>query len=194
VTDTHELPRVPVLRRGQYIAFQGPLGAGKTLAMTALGAYCYAGGHTLYAHYDCVYARPIMSVSHLFRIRNAVLMLDELQSIVDSREFKKNVDMSQWAVIVRKLGLTILYTTQFLGQVDLRIRHVTSFVYMSEAVFQGSQESSRYTIVRWHGEGGRVVRRFILPHTDALYALYDSYDYRVKLTLDGRESSFSGGV
>lgn len=175
---------------GTFIAFQGTLGAGKTLSMTALGAAAAATGQKVYANYSTSYAEPLQSITHMFQVRDAVLLLDELQSILDSREFKGNAALTQWILIVRKLGLSILYTTQFLGQVDLRVRHVTEYVYACEKAVHRGQKASKLTMVKWHGEGGRIVRSFFLPHNQVLYDLYDTRDYQVKLTKEGRVSSF----
>lgn len=176
---------------GMFICFQGVLGSGKTLSMTRIGAMAYASGMQVYANYDCSFAKPITSLSHLLDLRNAVLLLDELQSLADSRDFKNNIGLSQWILIVRKLGLSILYTTQFLGQVDLRIRHVTSYVHCCEASFYHGYPATKCTVLRWRGEGGTIATTFLYPHTSALYSLYDTYDYNVKLTRTGREATFN---
>mgnify|MGYP001188899564 CR=1 FL=1 len=179
-----------LINPGTFIAFQGTLGAGKTLNMTVMGALAAASGQKVYANYRTVFAEPLQSITHMFEVRNAVLLLDELQAILDSREFKSNAELTQWILIVRKLGLSVLYTTQFLGQVDLRVRHVTEWVYACEKVMHRGHKASKVTVVRWRGEAGRIARSYILPHSDALYKLYDTYDYEVKLTRDGRVSSF----
>jgi Zonular occludens toxin (Zot) len=180
-----------LLQPGTFICFQGTLGSGKTLNMTALGARAFASGQKIYANYPTRYATRLNSLQEMMQVRNAVLLLDELQSILDSREFKNNTALSQWILIVRKLGLSILYTTQFLGQVDLRVRHVTEYVYCcAKTEFRGSK-ATKVTVVKWFGESGRVARSYVLPHSKELYSLYDTYDYEVKLTKAGRVASFN---
>jgi hypothetical protein len=176
---------------GTFVCYQGTLGAGKTLSMTRAGAAAFAAGQRIYANYDTVFAEPIESIKHLFQLRDAVLMLDELQSILDSREFKNNAGITQWILIVRKLGLSILYTTQFLGQVDLRVRHVTEYVYCCEKASLYGFPATKQTVVKWRGEGGQVIRTSVFAHSPQLYALYDTRDYRVRLTKNGREASFN---
>lgn len=183
-----------ILSPGTFIGIQGTLGSGKTLNMTRIGALCRASGQTVYSNYETSFARPIDSIPHMFTIRNSVLLIDELQSILDSREFKNNASLTQWIVIVRKLGLSIVYTTQFLGQVDLRVRHVTEYVYACEKTFFRGKPATKVAVVRWRGEAGRVFKTFILPHNEALFALYNTYDYKVKLTKEGRVSSFDSTV
>lgn len=181
-----------LIEPGTFISFTGTLGSGKTLNMSRIGALAAASGQKIYANYDCVFAERIDSIKHLFSLRNAVLLLDELQSILDSREFKGNAAVTQWVLIVRKLGLSVLYTTQFLGQVDLRVRHVTEWIYLCEKkTLRSGQRVTRVTLVKWRGEGGTVLRSFNIAHTPDLFALYNTYDYEVKLTRDGRKSSFN---
>lgn len=179
------------LAPGTFECFQGTLGAGKTLSMTRRGALAFSAGQKVYSNYECIFAEPITSLKHLLELRNAVLLLDELQTIVDSREFKNNINLTQWILIVRKLGLSILYTTQFLGQVDIRVRHVTEYVYCCEKASYYGYPATKTYLVKWQGEGGRIVRTFVMPHTQELYNLYNTYDYKVKLTRDGREASFN---
>jgi hypothetical protein len=63
-------------------------------------------------------------------------------------------------------------------------------VYCCEKSSYRGQDATKVTIVKWRGEGGRVFRSFILPHTELLYSLYDTRDYEVKLTKTGKTSSF----
>lgn len=174
---------------GTFWCFQGTLGSGKTLSMSICGALA-SFTQPVYANYETSFARPIESIAHLFQLRDAVLLLDEFQSMLDSREFKKNVELTQWILIVRKLGLSIFYTTQFLGQVDLRVRHVTERVFCCQKSRYFGQKASKITRVDWAGEGGRINSSFVVLHQEALYRLYNTRDYKVKLTSTGRESTF----
>jgi hypothetical protein len=181
-----------LIEPGTFICFQGTLGSGKTLNMSRIGAMAAARGQKIYANYDCVFAERLESITHMFQVRNAVLLLDELQSILDSRDFKNNSAITQWVLIVRKLGLSVLYTTQFLGQVDLRVRHVTEWVYGCEKkTLRGGQRVTKVSLIKWRGEGGTFLRSFNIAHTPELFALYNTYDYEVKLTKDSRKSSFN---
>lgn len=179
-----------VIEPGTFICFQGTLGAGKTSSMTALAYVAHLSGQRIYANYTTSFASSIESIKHMYSLRKSVLALDELQSILDSREFKGNQALTQWILIVRKLGLSILYTTQFLGQVDLRVRHVTEYVYCCEKSVYYGQRAIKTTVVKWHGEGGKIIRSYVMPHSPQIFALYDTYDYKVKLTNEGRESTF----
>lgn len=183
-----------LIQPGTFIGFQGSLGSGKTLNMTRVGAMAALSGQTCYANYKTTFAKPIESIAHMFQLRDGVLLIDELQSILDSRDFKNNASLTQWILIVRKLGLSILYTTQFLGQVDIRVRHVTEYVYACEKATIHGRKASKVTIIKWFGEGGRVIRPTIIPHTQELYNLYDTNDYEVKLTKTGRVSSFNSSL
>lgn len=179
-----------MIRRGEYVAFCGPLGSGKTLNMTRVAAMDAIGGRKVYANYPTAFAQSIDSIPHLFSIRDALICLDELQATMDSREFKKAGDLAQWILIVRKLGCSVLYTTQSFGFVDLRVRQITTYVYQCEPASWQGNNATKVELYGVRGEAGRLIRKFIMPHSPMLYALYDSFDINVKLTETGKESSF----
>jgi hypothetical protein len=184
-----------LIEPGTFICFQGMLGSGKTLNMSRIGALAASTGQKVYANYSTgSWAERLQSITHMFEVKNAVLLLDELQSILDSREFKGNAALSQWVLICRKKGISILYTTQFLGQVDIRVRHVTEWVYCCEKAYLRGKKATRVSLLKWHGEGGRFKRAFNVMHTPQLYGLYDTADYEVKLTKNGRTATFDASL
>lgn len=180
-----------LVRPGEYVAFLGDLGSGKTLNMTRLAAI-QAAVHSLdcYANYDC-FAQSIESLPHLFSIRDGILLLDELQSILDSRSFAKNIDITQWVLLVRKLGLRVFYTTQDFSQVDVRVRNVTGWLFLCESMTYKGQGATKLQLVRHQHGNFTLVNKRIMQHSPALYALYNTKDLRVKLTEEGRICPFN---
>lgn len=182
-----------MIRRGEYIAFCGPLGSGKTLNMTRLAAYDALQGRRVAANYPLVFAEQITSIPHLYSMRDRLLCLDELQATMDSREFKKVGDLAQWILIVRKLGCSVLYTTQSFSFVDTRVRQITSYIYQCEPARWGGRNATLVELYKVrNGDNARLLKKFMMPHSEVLYNLYDSFDYNVKLTEDGKTSSFGG--
>jgi len=61
------------------------------------------------------------------QLRKAVLILDEVHVYIDSRSgmSKKNVILSYFVLQTRKRDVRLLYTTQFIDQVDKRLRQPT---------------------------------------------------------------------
>lgn len=182
-----------MIRRGEYIAFCGALGSGKTLNMTRLAAMDALDGRRVFANYPTTFAEPILSIRHLYSIRDSLICLDELQSTMDSREFKKVGDLAQWILIVRKLGCSVLYTTQAFTFVDTRVRQITSYLYQCEAATWSGGNATMVELYKINAENAKLLKKFLMPHSEALYGLYDSFDYQVKLTEDGRVASFGGG-
>lgn len=180
-----------MIRRGEYIAFCGPLGSGKTLNMTRVAAMDAIGGRNVAANYPTSFARPIRSIPDLFSLRDTLILLDELQATMDSREFKKAGDLAQWILIVRKLGCSVCYTTQSFSFVDTRVRQITSYVYQCEPATWDGMNATKVELYAVRNEVGRLIRKFIMPHSELLYSLYDSFDINVKLTEAGKEASFA---
>ncbi len=175
---------------GRIVCFEGPLRAGKTLHMTLEGARAFAAGHTVYANYETMYSQQIDSIDDLYNCRSGVLMLDELQATMDSRQSKDNVELTQWLVLIGKLGLTLFYTTQWIGQVDVRLRNVTTDLYRCRRrIINGNKATLVTTYDLYAGEGTQR-NKYILHHNAGLYALYNTLDIKVKLTKEGRVTSF----
>ncbi|NJO00793.1 MAG: hypothetical protein HC880_03075 [Bacteroidia bacterium] len=50
--------------------------------------------------------------------------------MLDSRSFSKNAELTEWFTLVRKLGIRLHYTAQHVQMVDIRIRQLTSFIFL----------------------------------------------------------------
>lgn len=170
------------LRPGEIIAFCGLLGSGKTLSMTMIGYMEHLRGIPVYANYDTQFAARLENLPQMFRLTNCLLLIDEFQVLLDSRTFAKQEQllMSYWLLLIRKLGITLLYTTQHINQVELRLRQITTYVFWC---FPGDGYSL-IDILRYGGaDSASLVSRVTLPH-DGLYGLYATRDPRVKLSPD----------
>lgn len=179
---------------GLVACFMGTLGAGKSLHMS-FQAYLATKlqNADVYANYEVFFnrAQRINGLRHLVQIENGLLCIDELQSIIDSRTFAKNVDITQWLMLIRKVGLGMFYTTQHIDFVDVRCRRITDIIFEQEKRMHYGKKSTLVNVYRLYGDSARQCGRFVLVHKPELYKLYNTNDRRVKLTMDGYEMPFN---
>lgn len=173
-------------RPGLVACFMGSLGSGKTLNMTYRAAILAARGHKVYANYPIAQniGERICGIRHLVTLENALICLDEGQALLDSRAFSSNVNVTQWLLLIRKVGLGMFYTSQHFNFVDKRLREITDFVIVHRKSF-GRRPASFIDTYRVDGFAGQHMGTSTLHHNPLLYSLYNSYDRNVALTLDG---------
>ena len=112
------------------ILYTGRRGAGKTLTMIKDAYRYYTLGWKIYSNTELEFPHEYMTNDDMLAINedspinNAVLVIDEIQTMVDSRRSmgSKNVDFSYFVQQIRKRNMIIVCTTQFSGTVDLRLR------------------------------------------------------------------------
>ena len=143
---------VQKLNQGMVIVFVGGMGSSKTLSMVREAEIYSRQGYTVYSNFKLNF--PFVWIdSDLLRkiirgeleLDNAVLLLDEVHQIADSRlsASKKNVWFSYMVNQSRKKSVRILATTQFFSQVDRRLRLATSLLVFCSRKFIG--ENCRVT-------------------------------------------------
>lgn len=115
------------------IAIVGQLGAGKTLAMTHLVSYNYTIlKKAIYSNYHLkrIPYTPVTTLEQIDDMRDGVFAGDELWSWVDSRasRTKANRMVAKIALVARKRGVDIFYTTQSFHQMEKRIRDITNII------------------------------------------------------------------
>jgi hypothetical protein len=174
------------------IGIVGPCGCGKTLFMTYVAAKAYDlalrqnqflnifANYHLKAGWQFCY---IGSVEELDKIRNGWFLGDELWLWLDSRCSMKKINKTQSKIIAkgRKRNIEIYYTTQDLGQIDVRIRRNTDlFIY--------PRLNKQETICRARVEDkhGKLVKS-IKFYTRQVFPLYDTDEEVVELDEDEEE-------
>lgn len=179
---------------GAVVCFMGSLGSGKTLTMSLL-SYCASMLDVqIYANYSTSYARRIQNLPDLFGLRSGLLVLDEMQALLDSRAFQKNVNVTQWLMLIRKLGLGLYYTSQHIDNVDKRLRLITDYIVWASKSHYNGRKCSVLNVYRVSGDDAVFRRRVTLQYSPALFELYDTLDYQVMLTMEGYQSPFSFDV
>ena len=119
--------------------FIGKMGSGKTLSMTRELYKYYLNGHKIVSNYGLSFPHEKMNFEELYdsaeqqeEMNNIVIALDEVHIVLDSRSGMSGVSkvITFWLNQTRKMGVKLFYTTQYLHQVDKRLRSGTDiFVF-----------------------------------------------------------------
>jgi len=110
--------------------------SGKTLSMVREALKYHARGFKIYSNFHLEIPYEPLSLKEIFRmaeeqesLENVVLLLDEIHILLDSRSGMKKVNkvVTFWLNQTRKMGVKLFYTTQYVHQVDKRLRSGTNF-------------------------------------------------------------------
>ena len=113
------------------LGYVGNIGSGKTLSMVKKAYEQYKRGKTIYSNFVLNFPYIPLTLDKLLSMKeknhdltNAVVLLDEAHIYLDSRRSasKVNVILSYFVLQSRKKSCDIYFTTQFIGQVDKRLR------------------------------------------------------------------------
>jgi len=164
---------------GAFVGVFGALRSGKTLMACRLGVTLARSlGLDLVSNIPVVGARRVAALDDLAALRGAVLIWDEVQVSLDSREWASDDarrltrDMILWG----KRGIVCVYTSPSFATVDVRLRRLTQYVYVTAGRFRRSGVD--YAVYRWHehpyADDVLVERyRFALRLSD-WYGVYDT--------------------
>jgi len=164
------------------IGIMGPMGQGKTLVMSILMQYMRIKMRIpLASNYDLLKSKRISTTSELWGLSAGIFGYDELWLDLDSRESKKNVFLTRLINQSRKKKLLIMYTTQHIRQVDVRVRNATDILIICKKVNDGHW----FQIVDWQYRELR--RKYFISFEEAskFYNVYDTYQVLQPLTDDG---------
>lgn len=113
------------------LGFVGNIGSGKTLSMVKKAYEQFKRGKTIYSNFHLKFPHIPLTLEILLDMKenntdlaNSVVLIDEAHIYLDSRRSasKVNVILSYFVLQSRKMSCDIYYTTQFIGQVDKRLR------------------------------------------------------------------------
>lgn len=151
----------------------GKMGAGKTLSMSMVANYIHLKtGIPIYANYKLKNSKPFTSLKDLWGLDTAIVCFDEIWLSLDSRMWSDNVVMTRWINQTRKKRLLVMYTTQHINQVEMRVRKGTDVLVYAQKRPEG----------RWLNfidyQYNELGRRYLLnPQAEKkLYGLYDTYE------------------
>jgi len=123
------------------ISFEGGLGSGKTLGMTFfLKCEQSLMGKTIYANYPLQFPYEPLNMKQLLAtmtdLVDVSVAIDEFHIFCDSRvaASKRNLMMSYFGTQTRKRNVSFYFTSQFLDQVDKRIRRLVDYRIFCESL------------------------------------------------------------
>jgi len=153
------------------IGIMGKLGAGKTLTLSALAYYLGKQFKTnVYANYGLKDAQRLESLKEFWNIENGIVALDELWIDIDARNWKNNITLTRWALQTRKKGLIVMYTTQHIRQVDIRIRNVTDYLIYTE------KQAGNFSIAILDYQYREIIKKAIIKNPEKIFKLYNTYE------------------
>jgi len=153
------------------LGIMGQMGNGKTLSMSMFGTYFAKMAKVpLYANYGLKDSIYVNGIDDIWKIDNAVLCLDELWLTMDARNWKDNVSLTRWINQTRKKRLLVLYTTQHINQIEMRVRKATDVLFYVQKVGQ----DHRITYVDYQYD--RLGKTYILSNPQQFYKLYDTFE------------------
>lgn len=187
------------------VGFIGKMGSGKTLSMTKELHKYHLLGHTILANYGLSFDHNPVNFEQLYDIAeaqepmsNIVLALDEIHILLDSRSgmSKASKVMTFWLNQTRKMNVKLFYTTQYLHQVDKRLRNGTDLFIFCNGMHIVRNDQARYVCFNEITDGDFVKKEIFLG--DRYFQLYDTNEViafvdKEKMK-DGKEDSNPEGA
>jgi len=165
--------------------FIGDIGGGKTASMVKEVYIKYLQGRKIYSNIKLNFPYTPITRDNLqematggFNLNNGVLVLDEIHIYIDSRTSmsKSNRIITYFALQTRKVGVDLYYTTQYIDQVDKRIRNLTNnLIECYTEVNSLTNEKFTLNIYRIRKINKVIVKKIIFP-TRIVYDLYDTFE------------------
>ena len=123
------------------IGYIGRMGKGKTLSMTRELYKHYLQGYKIISNYHLNFPHRLVDFETLFgmaerqeTLDKCVIALDEVHILLDSRSSSSKASkvMTFWLNQTRKMGVKLFFTTQYLHQVDRRLRSGTDILILCD--------------------------------------------------------------
>jgi len=140
--------------------------------MSVLANYIHlAASAPLYANYELRGAIRINSWKQMLKMKEGVFAFDEAHVSMDSRNFKDraSITYTHWLTQLRKKQLALLYTTQHISQVDIRLRNLTDIL----ALCQNINDTIKIQFLDW--QYLTLGRRYTIWPKSRFYSLYDTF-------------------
>jgi len=148
----------------------GNLGEGKTLLASYLAYKEAKKGRTVYANFGLPFAERLDTILRLKEVKNAFVVIDDIIPFLDSRQSQKNVFMSWILNQSRKRDVDIVYTSQVLSAVDLRLRLLTNLIFQTHLI------SFPVFLIEVFDCEGNLITSFKIKYEPEIYQLYDTYE------------------
>lgn len=159
------------------IGFIGRMGQGKTLSMTALGYFlARQSGCNLRSRHNVKNAVLVDDVAGIWGLENEIFLWDEIWVDMDSRDWKNNIDLTQFIQQSRKKNVILMYTAQHFSQVEKRLRNASDMLIFCDKNIdkKTGKQSIQLKIVDAHT--GFIAGIKNIWHPEAFYNLYNTYE------------------
>ena len=168
------------MENGFYIAI-GKQGSGKTILITKLATEDYLETkRTIYSNYELkklphqkINLQKILDLldKDVNSLNNSIILLDEIHLYLDSYDFmrKNNRKLQTFFSQLRKRNILLLGTTQYIMNVDVRIRRQCKYVFDMEHIYK---DLFKVTTCILDGYLAEPVSKYDI----LLNEYYDSYD------------------
>jgi len=164
------------------IGIMGKMGSGKTLTMTILANYLSQVNKVpLWANYGLINSKRIKTLKDLWSVDGGIVALDEIWLTMDSRMWKDNVAMTRWVNQTRKKKLIVMYTTQHIRQVELRVRNGTDILIYCErkkGIFELTFIDYQYR---------KIGNRLLISQPNKFYTWYDTFEVLEPLVMQEKK-------
>lgn len=169
--------------------YRGPRGSGKTLSMVKDALRCYNKGFKIYSNISSlkfgqyITSDFILSLNRSSKLKNCVLVIDEIELFFDSREFSQtqNKQFSRFLQQIRKRNIHILCTCQYISLIDIRIRQqLDSISYPYYDKNNGFCKVYYYNLTKLEGlngeNGPKLTPSLAVFDAKPLFKLYDTLE------------------
>lgn len=168
----------PPLLAGSFVCSCGYLRSGKTMNAVRIAELMHKAGWPVASNIEISFAsRRLRTVEDLEATRGHVIVIDEVQATLDSREFARNVNLSREGILFGKRANVVLMTTPHFGMLDIRWRQLTEWVFICRKVFFDGNPFSKLELYWYPGVGDLMVPRgkWLMEHT-RMYGKYNTWD------------------
>jgi hypothetical protein len=192
------------------IGFIGDMRSGKTLMMTLKAYQDHLKGTPILSNYGLTFPHEKININLVTKsvtdkntdyFKNSTVCIDEIHIWIDSRVSgqKRNRLISYFITQSGKLNTTVLWTSQFLRQVDVRLRLNTQILYKTRRFIYEKGEKrflrqddkredfkilvERYKMAELRSSFGFVHEKsFVYNNPNQIFSLYDTTE---KIQLEG---------
>lgn len=161
------------------VAICGGLGSGKTLLLTRYAHKEYLKAKKIYSNYNLKFKHDKIDLPSLLELKpeleNSGIFIDELYIYMDSRlsGSKRNRMLSYFVFQTRKLGVTLFFTSQHIGQVDIRLRNMLDILCLCKQTIK--KDWFKVDIIDYR-EFPDVNSSTFIYNGSAYYPLYDTLE------------------
>lgn len=181
------------LGKGDFVGFFGQPRAGKTMGAIALmyglwkdkGMQVYSNTPLAFPSVTIRSVQQLMDIQYRDPNTTGILFVDEVHTLLDSRSFSSSfiTPLTRWFMLIGKMGLLMVYTSQTRGMVDIRIRSLTHYwIDAKKAQYGLSYLNWYYVPEPATDDPERIIIKQNIPLVwEVWQAIYDTNDRQVDL-------------